>query len=71
MPAGSSVDPRDSPAMSSRLTFISWANLVLAAVFVGLWLLKPASWWVLLMAVVFAAFGAGVLVWLRVRPPER
>jgi hypothetical protein len=44
-------------------------NLVLALVWLGLWLWRPANWWNLALCVLFAAFALFVLYDIRRNNP--
>jgi hypothetical protein len=51
--------------MRRRLVFTAWGNLVVAALWLVLWLTKPGNWWNLLLGIVFAAFAVVILIELR------
>jgi len=62
--------PRYPTNVRRRLLVIVGGNLVLALVWLGLWLWRPASWWNLVLCVLFAAFGLFVLYDIRRNNPR-
>ncbi|MET0966505.1 MAG: hypothetical protein ABWZ02_08925 [Nakamurella sp.] len=49
------------------MTFLAFGLLVLALVWLGLWIWVPANWWNLLLGGLFALAGAAVLFEVRRR----
>lgn len=60
---------RYPPNVRRRLLVIVGGNLLLALVWLGLWLWKPANWWNLALCVLFAAFALFVLFDIRRNNP--
>jgi hypothetical protein len=52
---------RYPPNVRRRLMISVGGNLLLAMVWLGLWLWKPANWWNLLLCVLFAGVGLAIL----------
>ncbi|MEP6562304.1 MAG: hypothetical protein ABJD68_14665 [Nakamurella sp.] len=47
------------------MTFLAVGMLILAVVWLGLWIWVPANWWNLLLCGLFAVVGAGLLIEVR------
>lgn len=57
--------PRYPRNIKTRMTFLAFGLLVLALVWLGLWIWVPANWWNLLLCGLFALAGAALLVEVR------
>jgi|GEM_PF-5657829 len=64
-PPADAARPRYPPAVRRRLTITVGGNLLLALVWLGLWIWKPANWWNLALAAVFAVVALMVLADIR------
>jgi hypothetical protein len=61
-PAGA---PRYPPNIKVRMTFLAFGMLILAVVWLGLFIWGPANWWNLLLCALFALAGGALLVEVR------
>ena len=57
--------PRYPPNIKIRMTFLAFGLLVLALIWLGLWIWVPANWWNLLLCGVFALAGTALLIEVR------
>lgn len=64
-PDPSADAPRYPPNIKIRMTFLAVGMLILAVVWLGLWIWVPANWWNLLLCGLFAVVGAGLLIEVR------
>ena len=56
---------RYPPNVRRRLLVTVGGNLLLAVVWLGLWLWKPANWWNLVLCVLFAVVALAILFDIR------
>jgi len=62
---GQGGTPRYPRNIKTRMTFLAFGLLVLALVWLGLWIWVPANWWNLLLCGLFALAGAALLFEVR------
>ena len=56
---------RYPPNIKIRMRFLAFGLLVLALVWLGLWIWVPANWWNLVLGGLFALAGTALLIELR------